>query len=484
MGTAVLMFGLKVLSLVTIGAIVVEVALIAWRSSGAWWLVAVAAAISFLGFISSAFLGTKDIWLLRLFRIAYDTAFASTWLALEATVLCLCLAVMGGIFVTQKLAYELALEKEFTIQTIRGPGSQLLDPVQILVQRIWPDSTEPKLLKTEDGRASYPASLHQVLQVWVRAVRHGQLQDGAVGYRRIETLPDFMQVKADDIANENWADATPGTPPQGGQSRFVTTLVYPAFFNFDRPNVNEVDARQHAPWGLPKAPLVLNRKAYSVGYDPTNKIPRWVAYQVFAQPKETKRSHASVYADPALPTDSQALDQDYIGSGLGRGHLVSPQDVEALGDEAVQTTWYLSTRAPRTNEFNRTWVALDRYRRSLANQGLEIYVISGTAFIALEARLPGILIIGKGRVAVPTHFYQIIALKDVDGAPKTLAFLIPNSSDVNRDFRVYRTTVANIEAVTGLRFFPDLPSDRRTKIVSDLASDLWRLQQAKNNPTP
>ena len=153
--------------------------------------------------------------------------------------------------------------------------------------------------------------------------------------------------------------------------------------------------------------------------------------------------------------------------------MLSGLDVSVLGDDAVQTVFYLSVAVPQARQMNRrTWLHLEQYTRRLAANGQPIHVISGPAFQSAQ-NMKGIFVIGNGRVAVPTHLFRILARKAADGAVEALAFLMPNEDGLLDDYRKYRTSVSAIEKATGLRFFPSLSEEIRQRILAEPTNPLW-----------
>jgi endonuclease G len=66
----------------------------------------------------------------------------------------------------------------------------------------------------------------------------------------------------------------------------------------------------------------------------------------------------------------------------------------------------------------------------------------------------GLKTIGKEKVSVPKYFYKIL-LDDSQGTFKMIGFLIP-AEDSNKPLYDFVVTVDEIEAMTGIDFFPKL----------------------------
>lgn len=120
-----------------------------------------------------------------------------------------------------------------------------------------------------------------------------------------------------------------------------------------------------------------------------------------------------------------------------------------------------------------TWAKLEQYTRALLEDKTKIYVMGGPAIVGTDTQGKSFFVLGESKIAVPTHYFRIIAKVVDERPPQFMAFLMPNRNDVEQEFGSYRTSIASIEAATGLRFFPDLPSDQRARILSDIAGPLW-----------
>jgi DNA/RNA endonuclease G (NUC1) len=71
---------------------------------------------------------------------------------------------------------------------------------------------------------------------------------------------------------------------------------------------------------------------------------------------------------------------------------------------------------------------------------------------------------GKARVAIPSAFYKVIAVKDPDGTVETLSVLLPNDqTDLDRAEAVaylgqHVTTLAHVERLGGVDLLPNAPA--------------------------
>lgn len=97
---------------------------------------------------------------------------------------------------------------------------------------------------------------------------------------------------------------------------------------------------------------------------------------------------------------------------------------------------------------------LEGHSGKLAEEGDQLFVIAGPAFLPQAEGIVEFPVIGE--VAVPTHFFRNLVRRGE--VIEAWAFLIPNQGPFSEDFRVYLTSIENLEEITGLDFLPNLES--------------------------
>jgi endonuclease G, mitochondrial len=226
---------------------------------------------------------------------------------------------------------------------------------------------------------------------------------------------------------------------------------------------------EHLPWGVPRpaegpeSPPNLVQAWWIGSYDRTAKVPAWVAYRLDGSDIVTRRRIDCWRPDPRFNADEIATDEDYREPVYDRGHLVSPADMRRSEAAAASADIYTNI-APQIAELNRRgWAELERLVREWASEYGTVFVISGPAFDRNSDGRPDAVssapTIGRGKVAVPSHFFKIVARVDGNLPSDLIGFLMPNADGAAGNLRVYVISVDAIEAVTGLNFFPDLVSE-------------------------
>lgn len=236
-------------------------------------------------------------------------------------------------------------------------------------------------------------------------------------------------------------------------------------------------------------PVQFPNGAFRLGYDEALKNPVWTSYVNFPVHQPYANSTADYTQDLRLEAP-QVGKNDYTGiytGGAGvpnsydRGHQVPRADVSyrytpVAGDDATM----MSNLVPQISQFNQqTWQRLEEAIGG--NQGGDtdgitsfkgrVWVYTGSVFPAEPAWWNSTVTPGL-KIAIPTACYKIVVSEPTPGQPKVLAVLMPNAWGlVNADSTLtsYVTSVARIEALTGLNFFPNLSS-----LVPGLDIPTWK----------
>lgn len=220
----------------------------------------------------------------------------------------------------------------------------------------------------------------------------------------------------------------------------------------------------------------LNNKTvrnYSICFDETKRASLWVAYPLHAcYLGKTSRTDAWDF-DPIVSVFNQAncVSRSY-GGPYDRGHQIASADRLANRNMNVQT-FYMSNLTPQLNRLNQDmWANLEIKVRSLICSDT-LFVVTG-AYFDEESKLTttdG----GGNTVPLPTHYYKVL-LRTVSGSSgktiaqssdnelKSIGFWVEHKSYGNIDPpRSICMSVADIEAITGFTFFPQVSESVKTQ---------------------
>ncbi|XP_057314706.1 nuclease EXOG, mitochondrial-like [Hydractinia symbiolongicarpus] len=253
-------------------------------------------------------------------------------------------------------------------------------------------------------------------------------------------------------------------------------------------------------YGLPKAIQNLHYSYYALGYDNAKKVPSWVAeYLTKAQLQgPAERYNCNFKHDLKIPAKFRSSNEDYLGSGFARGHMVPAGDIKS-DQGGMSETFYLSNIVPQDYGNNGGfWYRMEVYCRTLAKRYDGVYVISGPLFKPEKddsgKKFLKFQVIGENNVAVPTHLYKVILIEK-NHKPKAIgSFIVPNATiSDQKTLQDFQVSLEEIEKLTGYEIFPKLDNNRvkdlcavdDCKLIKKELLDLYNmtrwLQKAKSN---
>lgn len=206
---------------------------------------------------------------------------------------------------------------------------------------------------------------------------------------------------------------------------------------------------------------ILHRKSYVVSYNKDTKTPNWVAWRLTsAHARGTlKRSGQAFHEDLDVPTPRANI-EDYKGSGWSRGHLCPAGD-NKWDVDALYESFLLTNVCPQHANLNSgIWNQIEMSCRRWAEEYGDIYIVCGPIYFRQEHE-----VIGPNKVVVPEAFFKVVlCLKDT---PKGIGFICRNTAGGhNKDY--YVNTIRQVERITGITFFPNLPQ-KLSEAVKDKA---------------
>jgi|TARA_R110000851_G_scaffold174036_2_gene320313 endonuclease G len=224
---------------------------------------------------------------------------------------------------------------------------------------------------------------------------------------------------------------------------------------------------------------VLRNEGYLVGWSDVRVNPLWVSYQVEAV------DDSRIGSRPNFQTDWRTLwpvgTNSYAGSGYDRGHLAPNYAIAAVhGRNAQVDTFLMSNMTPQRPNLNRQlWQRLEEaVMDHFAPRFDRLQVITGPVF---PEHFMDNVFSRVGLVEVPEAFYKIIVVPHSEG-PLALAFIMPQDVRGNEPLDDYLVTIDEIEARTGLNFFPDLTPAVEAVLEGELRTQGWALEEVARRP--
>ena len=111
------------------------------------------------------------------------------------------------------------------------------------------------------------------------------------------------------------------------------------------------------------------------------------------------------------------------------------------------------------------WNEIEIACRRWAEKYGDIYIVCGPVFYKQEHRS-----IGTNKVVVPEAFFKVVMC--LNGDPKGIGFICKNEND-NKKTSHYVNTIQQVERITGICFFPNLPDEIAEKIKTKADINVW-----------
>ena len=210
---------------------------------------------------------------------------------------------------------------------------------------------------------------------------------------------------------------------------------------------------------------------YTSAYNTSTLIPNWVAYELTEE-----ETHGEVdREDKMFSMDSnfsgrQARREDYSKSGWTKGHMAPAKDL-AWSEDAMDQTFYFMNVCPQDETLNaKDWNYLEKQVRKWAREYGKVWVVSGPIIGTNKYGT-----IGEDKVVVPDAFFKAVMV--VSGSLySAIGFVMGNDSQ-----RYYLAdcsmSINDLEALTGIDFFPALPDDIEDLVESDYDLSVWGIKQ-------
>jgi endonuclease G len=209
---------------------------------------------------------------------------------------------------------------------------------------------------------------------------------------------------------------------------------------------------------------------FSLVYDEEHEQATWVAYELTRDEVYGIHERADNFrADPSIRTGSASLD-DYRGSGYDRGHLIPAADLP-WSEQAMSDSFYMSNMSPQEPSFNRgIWASLEAVVRNFAATEGSVYVVTGPVLTDGPYET-----IGDNEVSIPNYYYKVV-LDYVEPELKAIGFILPNEGS-RADLTEFAVSVNDVEEMTGIDFFPQLPPDHEEELESSYDVSLWNFDE-------
>lgn len=221
---------------------------------------------------------------------------------------------------------------------------------------------------------------------------------------------------------------------------------------------------------------LIQRPQYALSFNDQLHYPNWVAWHL-SRKDIGSTPRGQFQPDSSLPAGFTVITPtDYTRSGYDRGHNCPSKDRSAnkRDNDAV---FLMSNMTPQAHGMNAgPWERLESYSRELTTAGNELYIYCGHGFSSNKRST-----IGKAQIVVPDFGWKIVVVvprgsgdpvRRITASTRVIAVRMPNINTIsNKDWREYRTSVEDVEQVTGLKFFDALPASVASQLKNRVDFD-------------
>ena len=211
---------------------------------------------------------------------------------------------------------------------------------------------------------------------------------------------------------------------------------------------------------------IILRKAYILSYNKDNKNPNWVAWQLSAKHADGNFPRRNDYREDMDVPSPRATNEDYKGEKWTRGHMCPAGD-NKWDEEAMKESNLLTNICPQHASLNSgLWNKIEQDCRIWSKQYGDLYIVCGPILYNKEHET-----IGANKIVVPEAFFKVILC--LTGTPKAIGFVVKNNEGKKKKDQ-FVNTIDEVERITGIDFFPNLPDDIENKVEAYANLDDWR----------
>ena len=231
-------------------------------------------------------------------------------------------------------------------------------------------------------------------------------------------------------------------------------------------------AQDYATANAVEGTTIIRHKGYTTCYSHETFCPVWVGWELTSDETWGEHSRTDEFTcDPGM-NGSQATTFDYSRSGYDRGHMAPAADMK-WSATAMEESFYMTNVCPQDNGLNAgMWLKLEKKCRYWAKCYGKVWIICGPVFRSGKAPR----YIGKeNRVRVPDAFFKAVLKQHTDGTFEAIAFVMDNADlGDTGDVRGYVADLSEVERLTGLSLFNELPEKSAVHIRKGQNTKYWR----------
>lgn len=216
--------------------------------------------------------------------------------------------------------------------------------------------------------------------------------------------------------------------------------------------------------------LPVRHSLFTLSYNEGNELPSWVAYALTPEMAKATGTVKEKYIQDPLVSTGSSSPRDYRDAGFVMAQLVPAEDM-MINPAAAAETYLMSNIVPHKVGFNKyLWKGLEPLVREWAKEGNTLYITAGPVLADGPFGT-----FGENKVAIPSRYYKVI-LDTMGERAIGFMFRVNTSSGT---LHSYAVSVDEVEKITGIDFFINVPDELEERLESVLDLTQWNFNALK-----
>ena len=211
----------------------------------------------------------------------------------------------------------------------------------------------------------------------------------------------------------------------------------------------------------------------------TLRSQRWSAYtfhngnsnnsKTSRKPREASGDFTEYPNDTLLASQYRFTSDPYWNTGYDHGHIMASADRGYnYNQKANEQTFFMTNMQPQVNGFNAgVWANMEAQVRKWNSRNFRdtLYIVKGGT-IDHATNILRTIGSGSNRIPVPKYFFMAVLCKNsspTNGGYKALGFWIEHKSSSDSSLSKYVVNIDELENLTGIDFFCNLPDEEEQK---------------------
>lgn len=204
---------------------------------------------------------------------------------------------------------------------------------------------------------------------------------------------------------------------------------------------------------------------FTLSFNAQSHTPNWVAWSLDTEKIDGPFSRSDKFwQDDDI--DGCPSYNDYKRSGFDRGHMCPAAD-NKLSQAMMDDSFVMANMCPQAHALNSgAWKTLESKEREWVRRDKKLYIVAGPIYTPSDSHY-----IGSSQIKVPSAFFKVIIAPEID-SPRGIGFIYPNMTAPG-NMQNYSMTIDQVEEITGLDFFHNLPDELENTIESQTSFREW-----------